>query len=123
MNSVRNEHSGVASGINNAVSRVGGLLAIAIVGIVMLNVFNSRFDEQLSQRGVSIGVQHSLEKERINLGALKAPEQSTKEEAAAIRQSTDEAFVSGFRIVMWIAAGLAILSALSAWVLIEGKKK
>ena len=40
MNSVRVRHLGVAWEINNAVSGVGSLLAIALLGILVLNTFN-----------------------------------------------------------------------------------
>lgn len=123
MNSVHSERSGVASGINNAVSRVGGLLAIAIVGILMLDVFNARLDEELDARGIPEETQRLLENERINLGAIEIPKTVDSTQAAAINTSIDVAFVSGYRLLMLIAAGLSVLSAISAWLMIEGKKK
>src|ERR1700736_1328849 len=39
MNSVSQNRAGVASGVNNAVARTAGLVAIAVFGIVMLHVF------------------------------------------------------------------------------------
>src|SRR4029077_10325921 len=40
MDSVGQNHAGIAAGVNNAVARTGGLIAVAVLGIVMLNVFN-----------------------------------------------------------------------------------
>jgi hypothetical protein len=39
-----------------------------------------------------------------------------------VEQAIDEAFVSGYRVVMLVAAAAALASAISAAVLIEGKK-
>ncbi len=46
MGAVEQRHAGIASGINNAVSRTAGLLAIAVFGIVVLSVFTSSLDSQ-----------------------------------------------------------------------------
>ena len=40
MNSVAPNRVGIASGVNNAVARAAGLLAIAVLGIVMVHSFN-----------------------------------------------------------------------------------
>src|SRR5262249_23538134 len=49
MQAVDREHSGAASGINNAVARVAGLLAIAVLGIIMLAVFRSHLERNMAQ--------------------------------------------------------------------------
>src|SRR5207247_9563617 len=60
MNSVPGNRVGIASGINNAVSRVAGLLAIAVFGILMLNVFNHSLDSRLFQLLLPVSFQTSL---------------------------------------------------------------
>jgi EmrB/QacA subfamily drug resistance transporter len=58
LNSVEERHVGIASGINNGVSRVAGLLAIAILGALIAGNFDASIDDnlsgkQLSQQGAS----------------------------------------------------------------------
>src|SRR5437899_5868482 len=64
MNSVPGNRVGVASGINNAVSRVASLLAIAVFGILMLDLFNHSLDSRLSQLRLPAAVQISLANQR-----------------------------------------------------------
>ena len=47
MNSVGADRAGVASGVNNAVSRTAGLIAIAVFGIVMAGAFSRELGVQL----------------------------------------------------------------------------
>jgi EmrB/QacA subfamily drug resistance transporter len=122
MSSVKENRAGIASGINNAVSRTAGLLAVAVFGLVMLQGFNSRLDQRLSALQIAPKVRQELDKQRVRLADIELPanlEESTKTE---LRQVIQESFVTGFRRVALGSALLAILSALSAWWLIEGKK-
>ena len=48
MSSVKENRAGIASGINNAVSRTAGLLAVAVFGLIMLQGFNSQLDKRLN---------------------------------------------------------------------------
>ena len=119
MNAVDEHNAGVASGINNAVSRVGGLLAVAVMGIIVLLAFNSDLDTQLVPLDVSPEVRTALDAERINLAGAKLPESLTAELRGPLERAIDTSFVSAFRLVMFIAAGLAMASALSAALFIE----
>lgn len=122
MSSVKENRAGIASGINNAVSRTAGLLAVAVFGLIMLQGFNSRLDQRLSALQIAPEAKQELDKQRVRLADAELPanlEQSTK---TVLEGVIEESFVSGFRRVALGSAVLAALSALSAWWLIEGKK-
>ena len=123
MNSVGANQSGIASGINNAVSRAAGLLAVAIFGVVMLQAFNQTLDSRLGELDISSEIRLSLDEQRVRLAALEPPPNLSGETREAIEQAVANSFVSGFRVVMWLATGLALASGLSAWVMIEGKAR
>lgn len=115
MNSVPRHQSGIASGINNAVSRTAGLLAIAVFGIIMLHVFNNAVDRKLQSLGIS---QNAIPREeRVKLAALKF------ESNRKVQAVVDHSFISGFRIVMFVAAGLAAASGITANLLISNKNE
>lgn len=123
MSAVETNQAGIASGINNAVSRTASLLAVAVLGIFMLSTFNRNFERRLPQIEITPEARAQLLEEKSSLAAVKIPENVDDETQAKIRQAVGASFVSGFRLVACVAAGLALLSALAAWQLIEDRKK
>jgi EmrB/QacA subfamily drug resistance transporter len=114
MNAVGPEHAGTTSGVNNAVSRVAGLLATAILGILMVQTFGARLNRELAQLKVAPAVREALLSQRIDLAAMQVPPLADVTLDAAIRHSIAVSFVHAFREVMLFCAGLALLSALQA---------
>jgi EmrB/QacA subfamily drug resistance transporter len=121
MNSVAQNRAGIASGINNAVARTAGLIAIAVLGIVMLHVFNHALDEQLARSNLPPPVSQSLQVQRTKLAAIAIPKDQDPLTQKVIRRSIDESFVSGFRTVMAIGAALAVASAITALIWIGAR--
>lgn len=121
MGAVPGHYAGTASGINNAVSRVAGLLAVAGLGIVMLLAFNLSLDARVTPLNLAPAVQGALDAERVNLANARVPEGLEPELTRALEAAIDASFVFGFRFVMLIAAGLALASAVTAWLMIEGR--
>jgi EmrB/QacA subfamily drug resistance transporter len=114
MNSVKASHAGIASGVNNTVSRTAGLLAVAVLGVIMLHAFNACFDRRLDQLAVPAEIRQGLNSQRIKLAAMEIPSSANEETRAAIKQTIDECFVFGFRRVMLVGAALALASSLVA---------
>lgn len=123
MDAVDRNHAGVASGINNAVARAGGLLSVAALGTVMVGAFGAHLNRSLSDLAAPIGALRALESNETRLAALAVPAAIGPSVAAAIRVSIDRAFVFAFRLVMLICAGLAIVSAVIAWRMIGVNKR
>lgn len=115
MNSVPLSEAGVASGVNNAVSRMAQLLSVAVLGLVLAAVFNARLSEGLNRASISAEVQAQVESQRGKLAGARVGD-------AAARRVVGESFVAGYRMVLWIAAGMSVLSAASALVLLEDRR-
>ncbi len=122
MSAVDGQHAGLASGINNAVSRVAGLLAVAALGIVMVQVFNGALNARIASLNLPADAQAQLDAQRVNLAAAQPPTGLDQQTAAVVNQAIDEAFIRGFRVVMLLAAGLAVASAASAWFTITDER-
>jgi EmrB/QacA subfamily drug resistance transporter len=121
MSSVARDWAGVASGINNAVSRAAGLLAIAVLGIVMLHIFDRSLDRRLAQLDPSPSAQQSLNAQRGRLAGAVLPESIPPRARALLTDAINSSFIDGFRWVMLTGAALALGSAVSALLLIRGK--
>jgi EmrB/QacA subfamily drug resistance transporter len=118
MNSVDSERVGAASGINNAVARVASVLAIAVLGIVMVKAFGLRLNYSLAHVLLPPGVLRDLQANETRLAGLQVPSGLSASVQAAISASIREAFVFGFRVVMFICAGLSLGGTAVAWSLI-----
>jgi EmrB/QacA subfamily drug resistance transporter len=114
MGAVEGRHAGIASGINNAVSRCAGLLAVAGLGILMLVLFERGLDRRLAALELPPAARQAIEGQRERLAALEIPAGLPEPARAQARAAVDRAFLDGFRGVMWTAAGLALLASLSA---------
>ncbi|MEO0408842.1 MAG: MFS transporter [Cyanobacteria bacterium P01_A01_bin.135] len=118
MAAVETRYVGVASGVNNAVSRVASLLAVALFGIVMLAMFGPSLATQLAALNLAPDAQQSLLAQSGNLAAIEIPTELDPDARQAVADGIAIAFVSGFRAVMGLAAALAALSAVAAALLI-----
>jgi EmrB/QacA subfamily drug resistance transporter len=123
MSSVGQNHAGTASGINNAVARVAGLLAIAILGIVMVKAFSFGLDRSFAGTMLPPGILHYIQSNQIKLAGLALPSGLAADTTAFIRASISHAFIYGFRIVLLICAGLCVASALVAWLMIPARNE
>jgi hypothetical protein len=121
MGAVDQRHSGIASGVNNAVSRAAGLLALAALGIVVAAIFGSNLDSHLDALQASPAIRHALDAQRSRLAATHVPGGVAPAARAALRHAIDIAYLAGFRAAMLMGATLAALSALIAALLIEDK--
>jgi EmrB/QacA subfamily drug resistance transporter len=118
MNSVDQDRVGAASGINNTVARAAGVLAIAVLGIIMVKAFGSRLNHSLAGLSLPAAVIRNLRADEIKLAGLQVPSDLDPARRATIKESVKEAFVFGFRIVMLICAGLSLASAAVARLMI-----
>jgi MFS family permease len=119
LGSVEVEHSGLASGVNNAAARVAAPLAVAVLGVFVYGVFSANLDVRMEGMDLPNGVHSEMEVAKADLGAAQAPEWVDARTAARIEDAVDESFVAGFRAVMLISAGLAFASALAAALLVS----
>jgi MFS family permease len=117
LNSVEGPHMGLASGVNNAVCRAGGLLAVAVLGALISVSFSAHLDARLEAMEFSPEVREAIAAKKVHLGAAKAPEGVDAATAARIEEAMAESFVAGFRLIMFVAVGLALASALVAIVI------
>jgi MFS family permease len=116
MNAVGEDHAGIASGINNAASRVAGLLSIALLGILLANVHGRELERGIHGLSLDAGTRQHVLAEKDKLASAEPPSGLPAPEAAGIRLAIAAAFVAGFRAVSRVSAALALAAALCAWV-------
>ena len=121
MGSVPSHRAGVASGVNNAVSRAAGVLAIAVFGAIALLTFGSALAARTSSLDLPAQARAALQTQAANLGNAHPPSGLAPDTAGAVTAAIKLAFVDMFRRIVLIGAGLAWLSALLAAFTVESR--
>jgi hypothetical protein len=115
LSSVPEGRTGAASGVNNAVTQVAAMLALAVFAPIFFHAFAPSLTTRLKQAGVSAQVTQSVEEQRVKLGAIET-------EDVQARAAVDGAFVTGFRVVTLLASALAVAASASAALTIRGRE-
>ncbi|MEO8574532.1 MAG: MFS transporter [Pyrinomonadaceae bacterium] len=121
MGAVEERHAGTASGINNAVSRTAGLIAVAAFGVVLVSSFESRFLADINSMQMPAAARDQLLAQAGQLGEIKVPNDLAEVQKKLVSQSIRNSFIGGFRVVTIISAVLGVLSSIVAWIMIPGK--
>ena len=113
MGAVDRQHAGVASGINNTVARVAGLLAIAVFSVVLSRTFEARVSARIDQIGLSAAGRAEVYRELPKMAGadLSQASSSSLAQQQEVRGIVDEGFVFAFRMVMVMAGVLALAAA------------
>ncbi len=115
--------AGTASGVNNAVSRAAGLLAIAALGVLLARVFDARLHAALADPRLPRDLADALWQQRHKLAAIAPPAGAAPDVARQVHVLVGDAFVAGFRVAMLASAALALASSLSAAWLISARPR
>jgi EmrB/QacA subfamily drug resistance transporter len=123
LDSVAERHVGIASGINNGVSRVAGLLAIAVLGAVISAHFGSVLDSNLGERPLSPAAAHTVSEAKAQPLAVPETEGMPPAEASRVRSASAEASTSAFHLGVVIAGILMILGGVASGFGIENPRR
>jgi MFS family permease len=121
MRGAEDRYAGVTSGINNATARIAGLLAVALLGSIAVGVFGSALDERLDRLQATAEVRSALQAEVPKLAEARVPKGIPQGQHDVLERALQESFVRSFRVVSLVAAALAALSAVVAWLTIHRK--
>jgi EmrB/QacA subfamily drug resistance transporter len=115
-------HSGIASGVNNAVARVAGLLAVAVIGAVAAGQFASTIDSRLPVSQFSPPTQHAIAEAKKRT-LVTDPDGAAPADRARVHAALEAGAVQAFRVGIGIGGALAIAGGVISLVGIEGRKR
>jgi hypothetical protein len=119
MESIEERHAGTASGINNAVARIAGMLAVALLGALAVGLFGGDLDRRLTRLGTAGEIRMQMEAQVPRLAEAEVPRGVAGAERQALERALADSFLASYRVVMLVAAAMAALSAVAALVTIR----
>ena len=132
MGSAGQQFSGVASGINNAMSRIANVFANAIFGALAVLLFTGALGREMDglgrvgagQRVDRMGRVDGSERQAVmaqaaDLGNAKVPEAVPAADRASVSVAYHNAFISAYAGILRISAALALSGALMAFIFVK----
>lgn len=116
MSAVDDRWAGVASGINNAVARIGSMIAIAVVGAVISTQFAASLDRELSGAAAGSGLGAAVEAAKSRPLSRQPAEEVTGPDRATLQPALATASTDAFRAAAGVTGGLAVIAGIIAFV-------
>jgi MFS family permease len=123
MDAVDERRLGIASAINNAVSRTGGLITVAAMSAVVVSAYAQQLDKHLGSLNVAPSVVQAIRERSAAMAAADIPTGVGEPTKTDLRNAMDDSFVYAFRVAALIGAGMAAASSVVALFTIGGMKK
>jgi EmrB/QacA subfamily drug resistance transporter len=123
LDSVDDHHVGIASGVNNGVSRIAGLLAIAVLGAVISAHFGSQLDANLGRGSLDPAASAAVSRAKEKPLAVPGTRSLPPAEASRVRAAAAAASTSAFHLGVGIAGVLMIFGGIVSWVGIENPRR
>jgi len=115
---VEAKYSGAASGVNNAVARVAGLLAVAMLGAIVVALFKQQLGQQMTALPISQIEKVQILSQQTKLAGIEIPQSFSPQAKVMSQVAIENSFIYSYRWAMGINAFLAFLSAVVAFLMI-----
>ncbi len=122
MSSVPQEKTGVASAVNNALSRLAGLVAVSVLVFVLAHGFSSRLGHELERSSLPMAARQQMSAEQARLHDTPIPGGLTQAQHAEAAGILDRSFFAGYRVVMLWCAAASWLGSLAVVVLLRRRE-
>jgi len=119
MDSVDERHAGAASGTNNAVARIAGMLAVALLGALAVGVFAGDLDRRLTGLAVTPEIRREIAAEVPKLAEAEVPRSVQGAERQLLERALQDSFLASYRLAMLVAAAMAALSGVAGLLMIR----
>ena len=123
MSCVDESKSGIASGINNSVTRISGTFINAILGAVAIYMFTEYVSGEIALLDFSGTIKNEILYEAANLGEAKSPMSVDITSQQKVNSIYKMGFISTYRWVGMLSAALAFLSAGIAVFMVKDTKR
>jgi nitrate/nitrite transporter NarK len=123
LDSVEERHVGIASGVNNGIARVAGLLAIAVLGAVISAYFGSTLDGNLGKRPLGPRAEHIVSDAKAQPLAVPKTGKLPPGQAARVSTASADASTSAFHLGIGIAGILMIVGGVVSAFGIENPRR
>jgi len=119
MSAVPPGNTGIASGINNTMARIAGLVAIAVLGSFIIISFRNNLESRTTNINLSQHQRSELIQNSDDLAETKPPGGLTEKTIDEINNDIKHSFVNAFDMILYISTALALLSSVAAFFTVE----